>query len=743
MLSRTCTLSNASQNTRSEGHSYPRSDGHYPPFGSRSMTFPDEAFFDDSEDSEQEARCGRAFVMHKSNPFRTFWFILITALLAYTGTIFLYRLCFIQFRIDMPYGEPPEELQWEGPDPESDSQWAAFDTFVTVVFWVDLVANFFFSYDNQDGKEIDDLRAIASNYLSTHFTINLIACIPEQVVQMMIEGVSGKVPPNQGVRALRLQRISRLARLMRLTRLAKLRAHRKSPVFQWFEKQKGIRLVNLGFGLAWCVHILACGWYLCASLHDNPADTWVYRRTADGESNISLAWRPPVDQWVHSMYFVLTVFSTVGFGDISAMTLGEISYTCVTMAVGAVVHSIIISEVINVVTSSDLKNEAMIKRREQIEAFALHTQMTEQAEDSLIAWVECSGRSLVSSRLDPEEMKSMILGSTIPRALLGRLPSALYQGRLIRNRFLAVCSNCATPPRLPMLLALAAKRCIFTGGEVVYQAQDYPVNLFLVLEGTFAYVARPDRKRGGQTYLPRVRGFEPHITSPKSVTNIADIVKSFRVSSVPHEPAAKVAQQDSLRDDDDQEEALYPFMLFGAGSYFGDVELLRSLPRRATARCESETGVVLSLSKADFKDLSTEFPQFAAEWAKGGVARDRQRIWKQSQLVRGLNYRCLAARAIQQRYRQYKNPSLERRTPFGYAPQKKLVVDVIRRLCYANEGLMSDEVAMLHDSHQAMFRDLRQELAVVSNTVADMSRRIDQLVRAAGWADESGGRLTL
>ena len=32
----------------------------------------------------------------------------------------------------------------------------------------------------------------------------------------------------------------------------------------------------------------------------------------------------PFDQWAHSMYFVFSVFTTVGFGDISAFTTGEI-----------------------------------------------------------------------------------------------------------------------------------------------------------------------------------------------------------------------------------------------------------------------------------------------------------------------------------------------------------------------------------------------------------------------------------
>ncbi|CAK9038711.1 unnamed protein product [Durusdinium trenchii] len=47
----------------------------------------------------------------------------------------------------------------------------------------------------------------------------------------------------------------------------------------------------------------------------------------------------PEVQWLHSFYFVLTVFTTVGFGDMSAFTEAEIGYVCFTMLLGAIVNS--------------------------------------------------------------------------------------------------------------------------------------------------------------------------------------------------------------------------------------------------------------------------------------------------------------------------------------------------------------------------------------------------------------------
>merc|ERR1719277_1400011 len=118
-----------------------------------------------------------------------------------------------------------------------------------------------------------------------------------------------------------------------------------------------VRCVNFCVGLFWIVHLVACGWYLVAGVHDDPAETWVGRRqtgrvTSEGEMEV-LTDSNSFEQWVHSMYFVLTVFTTVGFGDISAFSVSEIVYAVFTMLIGAVAHSIIMGEMINTLTHSD------------------------------------------------------------------------------------------------------------------------------------------------------------------------------------------------------------------------------------------------------------------------------------------------------------------------------------------------------------------------------------------------------
>jgi len=668
---------------------------------------------------------GSAFVLRKGNPLRFAWTLLVTLLLVYTGTIFLYRLCFIDFHMT---------LATEAVTETRSSGWEGFDVFVTVVFWIDLFLNFLFSFDLEDGTEVDDLLRIAKYYLFRHFIINLFACIPEDFVTFLIEGGAPN-QINQGVRALRLQRMSRLARLMRLSRLAKLKQQKRSGWYEWFEKQKGVRIINLVFGLAWVVHILACGWYLCAALHDIPEDTWVYRRSVDAQGH-SLGESEPVDQWLHAMYFVLTVFTTVGFGDMSAVTVGEIVYVCITMGIGAVVHSIIISEVINVVMSNDQTNLFLKKQCDLVESFCSHTELGGKSRSHLQKWVTANAKHWISHKYDREEMKQIITSRSMPRALLGELPADLFGGRVADNRLMCVFDGlCNTPPRLPLLLALSLQKVFFKEGEIIYQVQDFPFSLYLVTAGTFAFIAKPTRN-GGETSLAEATPIRARRHHESRSNRLRTMVKAMPktlaeaakspAAAVTHLPSGKDAHKKEEEEVEDPRNELFPYVLFGPDTYFGDVEVLLNRPRKASARCESENGCVLVLGAKDFKDLSDQFPNFGMTWAQRAVARERFRIHRLAALRQGRTYRHLAATTIQAWYRSRRQASLARQEmgmSNSVSISKKKTVSMF--ISAAGSGT---QTAHMVDQQMRMHAELRD----LTRTVGVMAKQVELLTQKIG-----------
>eukprot|EP00913_Durusdinium_trenchii_P032748 g30656.t1 len=383
-------------------------------------------------------------------------------------------------------------------------------------------------------------------------------------------------------RLVRMQRMTKIVRMLRLVKLTQLTERLNLDTY--IQRYKVVAVLNTLFGLVWAVHVMACGWYLCAALHADPLETWLARR------HEMLLNFPPLDQWAHSMYFVFAVFTTVGFGDISAFTTGEIIYCTLTMMVGAIVHSLIVGQVISEVTSDNTVNAFLKNKLKLAKEFAAHANLDAAGSKALSLWLETNARDLMTEQFKLDEMHQLLHGR-------------LFKGQLVRNGFLRVPFVVTTPPRLQLLLSLALTPKFYENGHLLYHAGDSAFHMFLVLSGTFAFVARPERPS-----------------------------KSPRANE------------------------MWPYQLFSHNSYFGNFELHGGVKqfRRCNARCESEKGQALRLPREHYSRLCGEFPQFCAAWYSECLRREALRCRLLEMHTKMLNYRVLAARRLQRYFRSVK-----------------------------------------------------------------------------------------
>jgi hypothetical protein len=588
------------------------------------------------------------------------WNTVVLLCTLYIATVYLYRLAFIDFYIGAGAQRFPSEcsiasLNFDCPE----VGWFLFDELVDVVFIVDLVLQFFFSFRDDQGVEVTDSRRIAKHYLGGMFFLNFLACVPYETFQAFGSEYEMNSGALRTVKICRILRVSRLIRLFKLGWLTQLvRDQTWNVRWRRLLRSRWFRILGFLICLLLTVHVLACGWYLCAAFHDDAKKTWVERRIVGVDSDETLATAHPFDQWLHSMYFILTVFTTVGFGDISALSNGEMAYVCVTMLFGVVFNGIIIGAVQAIMSEVDKTEAFVTEKMGLVEAFANHTDLDSESTIRLGNWVKRSARTWQRSAYNREDMQLLITSRGMPGALLEHLSQNLFSERLSRNRFLSVGLHFGpVPQRLPLLLAVMANRVDFLSEEVVYQMDDFPFTAFLVLGGTFAHVGEPTLSGGKDrmcTQAPREQEQNYAALSTISARTRGKLsdrkITSYRTKHMTYGPGTPAGFHRSVTEGTatlSTPDRLYPYQMFSAGSYFGEVELLASRARYATMRCESHHGTVLVLRKESFLELSAEFPKFGTAWLRESLKHERQRQQCLAKLTQGLPYRHLAARTIQ------------------------------------------------------------------------------------------------
>jgi hypothetical protein len=135
---------------------------------------------------------------------------------------------------------------------------------VDLGFICDMIAQFFRSYTDENGKNILKHRKIADRYLRSWFGIDFISVLPYDMV--------GYAFDNGDVSQLKLLRIVRLLRLLKLLRLIKA-----GHILMRYESQLGISFAMLALIkfiviLLTISHWCACAWYTVGSINmDEPS----------------------------------------------------------------------------------------------------------------------------------------------------------------------------------------------------------------------------------------------------------------------------------------------------------------------------------------------------------------------------------------------------------------------------------------------------------------------------------------
>uniref|UniRef100_A0A8C2B1E3 Potassium voltage-gated channel, subfamily H (eag-related), member 5b n=1 Tax=Cyprinus carpio TaxID=7962 RepID=A0A8C2B1E3_CYPCA len=212
--------------------------------------------------------------------------------------------------------------------------WLVLDSVVDVIFLVDIVLNFHTTFVGPGGEVISDPKLIRMNYLKTWFVIDLLSCLPYDIINAF-----------ENVDEVRNQ----AAFLMLF-----------APVYTYVCVCIYLS-IYLSIYRSLVAHWLACIWYsigdyevIDEQTNTIKTDSWLYqlatsigspyRYNASGTGQ----WEggPGKDSlYITSLYFTMTSLTTIGFGNIAPTTDGEKIFSVAMMMVGSLLYATIFGNV--------------------------------------------------------------------------------------------------------------------------------------------------------------------------------------------------------------------------------------------------------------------------------------------------------------------------------------------------------------------------------------------------------------
>ncbi|XP_070705668.1 voltage-gated delayed rectifier potassium channel KCNH5-like [Pempheris klunzingeri] len=304
--------------------------------------------------------------------------------------------------------------------------WLVVDSVVDVVFLIDIVLNFHTTFVGPAGEVISDAKLIRMNYVKTWFVIDLLSCLPYDIInafENVDEDVITSASPGSHLRESShfhrnitrtedsvLPGLSSLFSSLKVIRLLRLgRVARKLDHYLEYGAAVLVLLVCV-FGLV--AHWLACIWYsigdyevIDETTNTIKTDSWLYQLAL----SIGTPYRYNVSgtgQWeggpnkdtlyISSLYFTMTSLTTIGFGNIAPATDGEKIFSVAMMMVGSLLYATIFGNVTTIFqqmyTNTNRYHEMLNNVRDFLKLYQVPKGLSERVMDFIVStWAMSKG----------------------------------------------------------------------------------------------------------------------------------------------------------------------------------------------------------------------------------------------------------------------------------------------------------------------------------------------------------------
>lgn len=385
-------------------------------------------------------------VIYPYESWKQQWDVLIMFLILYASVSVPYRIAFRE-----------DAAGW---------MWA-FETLGSIIFMIDLTFAFRTAYIEGAIWETRG-EEIAKRYLSGWFWIDGPSSIPAELIELAMGGGSANL---QAVRMLRLFRLLRLLKLLKISEFIDNLEDRLDIRIN----MRFVNLLSLLCQLIFTAHLLGCGWFFTTWFPDEESGNWLERL----DQNIH---REVHEKYLLCIYWAFTTITSVGYGDIVAVSTTEIAYVTCALVVSALVFSYMIGQIGCAIASLDRQTSHVDEKMDAIKEYIAWRRIPKHLGLRLRRYYEHYYRerphfdeteilSCLNPMLNAEVVKFVL------REKIGKL--AIFE-KLSPEFHLAAFSK--------------LRPGSFKPGEVIFRRGDASRDLLFLMKGEVAVLLRADER---------------------------------------------------------------------------------------------------------------------------------------------------------------------------------------------------------------------------------------------------------
>jgi len=272
-------------------------------------------------------------IIDPDSPHMRRWDLFIMALLVYTAFVTPYEVAFMETKIDFLF---------------------MLNRFIDLSFLGDMSLQFMLPFKPADADSqmqhfwVVSHKRIAVRYVLGWFIIDLISVFPFDSLGFILDGNVGN---------LKVLRIMRCARLIKLVRIIKASAMLQKLKRRVGLKYSTIKLIQFVVMVVVVTHWLSCLWMLIPRIEATDTN-WIGKYYHKQLENVTVVDPVTYDidasqLYLACLYWSIMTLTTIGYGDVTAATKGEMLVACFGMALGASVYAYIVGGICGILANTD------------------------------------------------------------------------------------------------------------------------------------------------------------------------------------------------------------------------------------------------------------------------------------------------------------------------------------------------------------------------------------------------------